>query len=128
MSRFLTTAAAIFLILHGLIHLMGTTVYLKLGAVEGLSYKTALLDGRWEVGESGMRVFGVLWGLAALGFVLAAVAWLAGWAWWLPALVVVTLFSLGLTGLDWRQAFAGVVINLVILAALWLGPHLLTGR
>ena len=124
MSKFLTIAAAIFLLLHGLIHLMGTIVYLKLGTVEGLRYKTALLDGRWEVGESGMRVFGALWGLAALGFVLAAVAWLSGWGWWPTALAVVTLFSLALTALDWREAFMGVVVNFAILATLlWTQTH-----
>ncbi len=119
MSKYLTIAAAIFLILHGLIHLMGTTVYLKLGTIEGLSYKTALFDGRWEVGEGGMRVFGALWAIAALGFVLAAVAWLSGWAWGTPLLLAVTLFSLAITALDARQAFMGVVVNLAILGALF---------
>jgi len=118
MSKIFTIVPSIFLALHGLIHLMGTTVYLKLGTVDGLSYKTALLDGRWEVGESGMRVFGVLWALAALGFVLVATARLAGWGWWPIALAVIAVFSLALTALDYRQAFAGVVVNLGILGVL----------
>jgi len=124
MLKLLTITAAIILILHGLIHLMGTTVYMQLGTVEGLRYKTTLLGGRWEVGQNGMRIFGALWAVAALGFVLASVAWLAGWAWWSPALLAVTLFSLVLTALDWREAVMGVVVNLVILGALWLGPRL----
>jgi hypothetical protein len=54
-------AAGVVLVLHGMIHLMGTTVYMKLGHVEASPYKTTLLGGRWDPGEGGMRVFGALW-------------------------------------------------------------------
>lgn len=48
--------------------------------------------------------------MAAIGFVAAAVALLAGWGWWQPVLVGVTLFSLVLTALDWSNALlAGAV-------------------
>ena len=39
--------AAIILALHGLIHLMGTITYLQIGTIEGFTYKTTLLNGRW---------------------------------------------------------------------------------
>ncbi len=42
----LSVTAAVILILHGLIHLMGTVTYMKLGTVQGLTYKTTLLGGR----------------------------------------------------------------------------------
>jgi len=112
--------ASIVLILHGFIHLMGTTVYMKLGTIEALPYKTTLLGGRWELGEGGMWAFGALWAVAAIGFVAAAAALLAGWSWWQPALVAVALFSLALTALDWSTAYAGAIINIVILAVLGL--------
>jgi hypothetical protein len=116
--------AAIVLALHGLIHLMGTAVYMKLGTVQGLKYKTTLLGGRCDLGESGIRAFGALWAVAAIGFVVAAVALVAGWAWWQPALVGVALFSLVLTALDWSNAYAGMIINIAILAVLALGPRI----
>jgi len=47
-----------------------------------------------------------------------------GWPWWQPVLVGVTLVSLALTALDWDVAFAGVILNIAILALLWLGPRL----
>jgi hypothetical protein len=118
---------SIVLIVHGLVHLMGTTVYLKLGTIEGFSYKTTLLNGRWDLGETGIAVFGALWAVAAVGFVIAGVALLAGWSWWQPVLVGVTLFSLALTVLDWKTAFAGAIINIAILVVLWLGPQLSIG-
>lgn len=111
MSKTIIIIASIVLLLHGLIHLMGTAVYIKLTTIEGFVYKTTLLGGRWDLGEGGIRVFGVLWALAAIGFIVGAVALLAGWGWWQPVLVGVTLFSLVLTGLDWSVAYAGIIIN-----------------
>jgi hypothetical protein len=122
MDKIMTIVAAIVLALHGLIHFFGTVVYLKLGTIQGFGYKTTLLGGRWDLGESGMRIFGGLWAVAAIGFVVMAVALFSGLSWWKPILVGVTLFSLVLTALDWKLAFAGVILNIVILAGLWLGP------
>lgn len=110
------------LILHGLIHLMGTTVYMKLGKIEGLPYKTTVLGGRWELGEGGMRLFGGLWVIPAVGFVLSGLALWFGWAWWQPLAVGSALLSLVLTGLDWSVAYAGAIVNVVILGMIWLGP------
>lgn len=63
-----------------------------------------------------MGIFGAMWAVAAVGFVASAIAMLTGPSWWQPALIGVTVFSLLLTGLDWNLAFAGVALNLVILA------------
>ncbi len=124
MTNILHWGAGVFLALHGLVHLMGAASYLKLATVEGLPYKTTVLGGRLNLGESGAGVFGLLWVLAALGFLLAAAAHLFGWAWWLPwwrpALIAVTLLSLALTVLDAGAAKAGIVVNLVILALILL--------
>ena len=114
--------ASVLLIFHGLIHLMGTAAYMKLAVIDQLPYKTTVLGGRWELGPRGTTVYGALWAVAAIGFIVAAVALLSGWTWWQPVLIGVTLFSLILTALDWGVAYAGVIINIVILAVLWLGP------
>ena len=124
MSRILFYSSVVFLVLHGLIHLMGTTVYMKLGRVEGLAYKTTVLGGRLDLGEGGIAVVGALWLLAALGFVAAAAALVAGFGWGAALLVGVTLLSLLLTVLDWNAAFVGAIFNLVILAVLFVGPRL----
>lgn len=121
--KILSIVIALALTLHGLVHLMGTVTYMKLGAVQGLEYKTTLLDGRWDLGENGMTLYGALWALAAIGFVAAAVALLADWDWYRPVLMGAAMFSLALTVLDWKVAAAGAVIDAAILAWLWLGPH-----
>ena len=123
MLKIIQIVAAIVLVLHGLIHLMGTAVYMKLAELEGFSYKTTLLGGRLDLGEGGIRVFGALWVVPAIGFVAVGVALLAGWEWWPPVLVAVTLFSLVLTALDWSVACAGAITNALILAIIWIGPR-----
>lgn len=110
--------AAVVLAAHGLVHLLGTAVYLELAEVTEFTYKTTLLGGRVDIGTTGIRVFGLLWTVAALGFVAAAGAVLAEWEQWRPALVAVTVFSLALTGLDYSVAYAGIGVNLGILIAL----------
>ena len=120
----LTMVAVAILILHGLVHLMGTIVYIRLGTIQNLPYKTTLLGAHWDLGTVGISAFGALWAIAALGFVIAAPAFGFGWAHWQIILLSVTLFSFVLTALDWNVAFAGVILNVMILALLWSGPNL----
>ena len=111
--------AAVVLVAHGLIHLMGATVYLRLGEIKGFAYKTTLLGGRWDLGAAGIGVFGALWAVAAVGFIVAAIGMLTGSSWWQPVLIAVTVCSLILTALDSSLAFAGIALNIVILFALF---------
>lgn len=109
---------AVVLILQGLIHFMGTAAYLQLADVQELPYKTTVLFRRWDLGEVGIAVLGVLWAVIAIGFVITTVAFLLNPTWWKPALLWVTLFSLVLTFLDWEVAKTGVIVNLMILTIL----------
>ncbi len=126
--RNLTIIGSIVLVLHGLVHLMGAVAYMKLAEIKQLPYKTTVLGGRWDLGLRGTTVYGALWAVAAIGFIVAALAllasWIAGWNWWQPVLLGVTLISLVLTSLDWDVAYSGVIVNIAILAILLLGPHI----
>jgi len=120
MPRILLIFVALLLGIHGLIHLLGATVYLKLGDVQGLAYETTLLGGRVDLGAGGIRVFGALWILPAIGFVAAALGLLEGWSWWGVALLAATIVSTVLTVLDWNVAFMGAIVNVAIVGAvLW---------
>jgi hypothetical protein len=125
MTKMFMVVAAIVLFMHGLIHLMGTVSYLQLGIVQGLPYKTTLLGNRWNIGDTGIHAFGALWLIPALGFVIAAIALLAGWIWWRPVLLGVTLVSLVLTLLDSSVAFTGIIVNIAILVLLYFAPRLI---
>lgn len=119
MSGLLRLVTALILSLHGLVHLLGMVVYLKLGTIPEFPYKTTLLDGRLDLGIGGIRLFGVLWAVVAAGFLGAALALLLDWSEWRVLLVLVTVSSLVLTGLDWTVAYAGIVVNVLILAVLF---------
>jgi hypothetical protein len=110
--------------LHGLIHLMGFVAYWPLKQIPELPYKTAILNGQWNLGVDGMRLYSVLWLATAAGFLAAAVGLTRGYDWARPALVVVTLLSLVVTALDWEPAFRGTMLDVLILFALLVGPQL----
>jgi len=115
---------AILLIVHGLVHLLGFVVPWRLATVESLAYKTTLLSGNLDVGEAGIRVIGLLWLLAAIGFVVAGIAAFALHPWWRAVTLGVTLLSLVLCILDWPDTQLGVLINLVILGYLFFGGRM----
>jgi hypothetical protein len=120
MTRTLIVVVGVVLAAHGVIHLIGTVAYTGLGHVEGLPYKTTLLGGRWDVGDAGISLFGFLWVLPAIGFVAAAIALLTGWTWWVPALLASSSISLVLVTLDWGNAYIGGILDVVILAAVFV--------
>jgi hypothetical protein len=117
--------------LHGLVHLMGFVAYWPLAPVAELPYKTALFGGEWDVGRAGMKLFGLLWLVAALGFVASAAGLLAGQMVWRPLMIGTVILSTAVIALDWAPAFRGAVVNgaIVILMGLayWF-PNLLSPR
>lgn len=116
MNRLLTYVGSIIFLGHGMVHLLGTAVYLELADIAEFPYKTTLLGSAVNVGDMGMRVFGVLWAVAAIGFVAAAGVLVTNWEHW-PLLVgAVAVFSLTLTVLDYTVAYAGIVVNLGIVS------------
>ncbi len=118
MLVFLYYAAAFIIFAHGLIHLIGVAVYWQLAVVNEIPYKTTLLGGRWDIGDMGMRIFGLLWLIGTIGFVASAAGMALKTPWWQPVLLVTTLFSLVITILDWDAAKFGAITNIIILIAL----------
>jgi hypothetical protein len=90
-----------------------------------MPYKTTLFGGRIDVGDSGIRAVGVVWLLTALAFFACAGALVLSLAWWLPATLATTVFSLLLCISGWPDSRYGVVANVLILAILlahgWVG-------
>jgi hypothetical protein len=114
MSPLLTSTAVAILWVHGLIHLMGAVVYMRLGSIEGLPYKT-VLAGRWDVGGAGAAAFGLLWALAAAGFVVSGAGLAAGADWWRPLTLGTAALSLVIALIDWPVAFVAVGVDAVVI-------------
>jgi hypothetical protein len=112
-------AAVFFLFAHGLVHLIGVVVYWQLAEVEDFPpYKTTLLNGRLDIGDLGMRIYGLSWLIAALGFVIAAVGMAFRFDWWIPLLFAASIFSLVVNVIDWEWAKYGTLLDVLILLIL----------
>ena len=119
----ITKIAAIFLILHGVIHLIGFLVPWGFMKIDTFKYTTTTLAGKIDLGPTGKRIEGLLWIVGAIGFVIAGIGLWMVTPWWFTLLVAVTLYSLVLCILGWPDSQYGVYINLVILAVLLFGER-----
>jgi hypothetical protein len=115
---------SIVFVIHGFSHLVGFVVPWGIGQVKDAPYKTTLLADAIEVGDRGIRAFGVLWLIAALAFVVAGFACLTSQAWWTSFAVWTAAFSLVLSILGWPEARLGTAVDLLILVLLILGARL----
>jgi hypothetical protein len=115
---------AFFLLAHGVAHLVGFVSSWKLATLAELPYKTTVFSGRVDVGDAGIRVMGVLWLLAALAFLVAAIAVAteAGWAVQFTVAGVTASMMLCLAG--WPDAHIGVAVNVGLVLLLAIGARL----
>lgn len=96
-------AFAVFLLLHGLIHLLGVAKAFGLAALPQLATPIAPAMGRvWAAAA-------VLWTATAI----TVIAWPR--AWWAPAVAAVVVSSVAVVA-SWSDAWAGAVVNVVVLA------------
>lgn len=96
-------AFALFLVLHGAIHLMGFAK--AFGYAELAQLRTPITPA-----------LGAVWGAAALAFVVAAITVVSSprW-WWAPAVIGVVLSTIAVVP-SWGDAKAGAIANVVVLA------------
>jgi 2-hydroxy-6-oxonona-2,4-dienedioate hydrolase len=118
-------AFVLVLILHGIAHLVGFLSPWGLLPTTGSSAaqelsSNALFGGRFTLGDTAARGFGVIWLVAALAFVVVAIGfWRADPRAW-SALVFVTVGSLALSTAWWPAARIGVLVNVGILLTVLL--------
>lgn len=121
----LTVPMAVFVALHGIAHLVGTTSSLN-QAKDGLI--APYLGGAWSISSPAtLRVVAVAWGLVGVGVIAAAVQLALRPAAAGPYLAVALAASLVLSILGLWAAVVGVVINVVLLGLVWWGPRPLFG-
>ena len=115
---------AFFLLAHGVAHLVGFVSSWQLATLAELPHKTTVFSDRVDVGDAGIRVMGVLWLLAALAFLVAAIAVAteAGWAVRFTLAAVVASFMLCVAG--WPDARIGVAVNVGLVLLLAIGARM----
>jgi hypothetical protein len=117
-------ALAFFLLAHGVAHLVGFVSSWKLATLAELPYKTTVFSGRIEVGDAGIRVMGVLWLLAALAFLVAAIAVATEAGWAVRFILAGVIASLMLCLVGWPDARVGVAVNVGLVLLLAIGARL----
>jgi len=107
----------VLLAIHGLIHGVGFTTTWGLGASGAISGTPTLWPGvTWD--EPVVRGLGVLWLVALVGYVGAAIEAFFGSGLWLPLAVAASLLSLALCVLWWSDAKIGALLDVAILAGI----------
>jgi hypothetical protein len=115
---------AIFLVLHGLIHLIGFVVPWKIIQTSEFPYTTTVLARKVALGAIGVRLVGLLWLLAAVLYVIAGYGLWTLAPWWQGYTLGVTAFSLVLCVIGWPEAQFGFYIDVVLLALLLFGGRI----
>jgi len=110
--------AAILLTLHGVIHLIGFVTPWRIATLEGFAYRTTLLNGALDVGDVGARVIGLVWLGLTLGFLAAGFGVWRGEPWAIGLTGALAIVSLVVCLLGLPETFAGIAINVMILAVL----------
>jgi hypothetical protein len=110
------------ILIHGLIHLLGFVAYWQfVEDIEDLTYKTTLFFEMLDVGDVGIRIFGVIWLFTAIGYIIVVVALVTGKNCRIrESLAIVTIISLIITLLDFTVAYTGTLFNVIILTGLIL--------
>jgi hypothetical protein len=119
---------AVFMALHGLVHVVGFTVPWGLGGPKGVEYRTTLLNGFIEVGHTAVKLIGFVWVAAALGFVVVAVMLWRGRPWARPSTVAALLGSLVLCLAGLPASVMGLGIDVVTLGLLLVASEKLIPR
>ncbi len=107
-------ALAIFLALHGFAHFVGFAA--SFGLAESIPYRTTVLGGTLDLGDTGIRAVGVLWLLAGGAFLVASAAAMTNQEWCLKALLAAATGSLVLSLITLPEARIGVLLDVLILA------------
>ena len=109
---------AIFLLLHGLAHLVGFVG--PWGLSNSVQPQSSLLAGRISIGMIAMRTLGIFWLGGALAFTVAAVGVLRHAPWWPAFTFGAAIGSLLLCILSIPESKVGIPINVAIIVTMLL--------
>jgi hypothetical protein len=119
---------AVFMALHGIVHIVGFTVAWGLGGPRGVEYSTQILNHSIEVGDTGARLLGFVWLAAAVGFLIVAVMIWRGHRWAIRSTVALVVGSLVLCAVGFPNAVFGLIIDVVLVGLLAFASEKLVGR
>ncbi len=111
---------AIFIFMHGIGYLVGFVVPWKIAQLEEMRYKTSLLNGSLGIGDTGIRIIGILWLMTAIAFFVSVYFIFTHSPFWLVFTIIITLVSMTLCILGWPDSKIGIFVNFFILLVLFI--------
>ena len=112
----LPLAFAGFVVLHGLVHVIGFTAPWGLYTLRGVGYSTTILNGSIDIGDAASRALGLVWLAATVAFAAVGVMLWRRHPLARRATVAVLLISLVLCAIRLPGAVMGLGIDVVLLA------------
>jgi len=106
---------AVLCLIHGIAHIVGFVVPWRLVNSLEQPYRTTVLQGRVDLGEWGIRLYGLIWLLLAVCFAAMAVAVCLRSSWWLAGLEILFVISMLFCLLSWPDTRFGILANLIVL-------------
>jgi hypothetical protein len=111
---------ALYLILHGGIHILGFLANFDLLKWDEITYSTRVLMGRIDLGYVGIRLLGIVWLIVMVMYIVAGIAVFSMPDWWLNLTLLATGLSMVLCILGLPDTRIGILANLVLLGFLYL--------
>jgi hypothetical protein len=111
-------AFAVFLFVHGFAHVVGFLTATGIVKDENTSPVPSLVLSDMDPNGWPLRLFGIVWLLTAVGFVIAGIGILQETDWALTALIVSTVVSTVLSLMWVKEAPFGIAANVVVIGAL----------
>ena len=111
---------ALLLASHAIAHLPGFLVDWRLSTFDTLPYRTTILWGALDLGDSGIRVVGTLWLLAGAAFLVCAVGAALRTDWWGWIALGSATLSLALSVTALPETRIGTMLNPIILVGVVL--------
>lgn len=113
---------AFIVLMHGLVHLFYLLSYWQIYNFDEFPFKTTVLFDRVDLGSVGIRIFGLFFLVATVGFVVAAIGMVFYAQWWRALMTIMALLSMVLTLLDFKMAYGGPIVNILILVLVLFYP------
>jgi hypothetical protein len=117
-------AVGIYMFVHGFAHIVGFLISWKLVDDKDSPYKTTILGGKLDLGDTGIRIMGVIWLLLGLSFFMMTYGVITRTEWWKASTIYITFFSLFLSILALPDTKYGVMANILLILFLWIAPSL----
>ena len=113
-------ALAVFLVLHGIAHIVGFVVPWRIAKMDDMPYKTTIINGKIDVGDVGIRILGIIWLLIALAYFYSGWITYQQFDFWLTYTLVVSVISLAFCIIAVPDSHIGIYINIVLITLYYL--------